>query len=389
MTAQRESTPLVPCTVEYRSPDELGSVAARYVSEALADDAVVVTITTSVHRVAILAELEAHIADVRDALVSNRLMMLDVREILGAVVAGDRIDGARFAAVVERAIERAAQRRRGADIRVLTELTEVLVLSGRATAAREMDELWEGLALRHPLTLTALSCAADASPLPPKALPLAPERPPSGVRRRSQPPPDMSVVLHDLRGTLNAILGWTTVLEDAVQSTPAKLAVEAVLRNVEIQTRMLDDLYDAYEIDAGRLALARTPTDLVAVVRDAVATSLRTAQTRNVAFVVATPATAALVGDPSRIHQALVGILGWAIRHAARGGSVRIGLARADAEWELDIATSEGREPRWETTSELGVRNARAILELHGGQALAGPEGSIRIRVPVSTSDGA
>jgi signal transduction histidine kinase len=385
MTAQSPSPRRASVTtLAHRTEDELREAAFRFVVGGLDSAAVVVTITTNEHRSWISAALAAASIDVRDATLHGRLLMLDAHEILCAVLRDDRPDPARFAAVVERTIARVARRRRRAPIRVLSEMVDLLEATGRTPAALALEELWVRLTQRHAFELTSLLRVADGArpTITPEASPPEPSRPASGTRPRVLPPPDMPAVLHELRGTLNAILGWATVLEDAVHDPAARTAVDAILRNVAVQTRLVDDLHAAHELDGGRLSLAVTSTDLAVVVRDAVTELEPSARIRNLSIAVRGLLAAPFVGDPARIHQALVGILGCAVRWVARGSTLGIDVTLRDTGYTIAITAGHG-EP-WLKTSELGVRNARAIIELHRGELRLDEGEVVIVRLPRS-----
>lgn len=54
----------------------------------------------------------------------------------------------------------------------------------------------------------------------------------------------LAVLSHELRTPLAAIAGWTGVLKVSESPEDARRAVEAIERNVGLQSRMVDDLLD-------------------------------------------------------------------------------------------------------------------------------------------------
>src|SRR6266850_6789897 len=73
----------------------------------------------------------------------------------------------------------------------------------------------------------------------------------------------LSTLSHELRTPLNAVYGWATMLERGqLGAEQAQRALQIILRNVNAQVRLIDDLLDLSRVASGKLRLAVQPVDL-------------------------------------------------------------------------------------------------------------------------------
>jgi signal transduction histidine kinase/ActR/RegA family two-component response regulator len=220
----------------------------------------------------------------------------------------------------------------------------------------------------------------------------------------------LGTVSHELRTPLNAISGWAALLAqkpDDVASVKRGLAV--ISRNVEAQTKIVEDILDASRVISGKLRIDPRPTDLLAVVRDAIEVVRPSANAKsiNIALTADTSDAFLLVGDAQRLQQVVWNLLSNAVKFTDENGHVTIELVRAPASIEL-VVRDDGRgiEPSLlphvfdrfhqgdgSTTRRhgglgLGLAIVRHIVELHGGRveaesAGAGKGATLRVSLPV------
>jgi signal transduction histidine kinase len=79
----------------------------------------------------------------------------------------------------------------------------------------------------------------------------------------------VAAICHDLRGPLNAILGWTTILRRAAPESMAR-GLDVVERNVRLQAWMLEDVSELYRVAGGVELARRDRVDLAALTVGAV-----------------------------------------------------------------------------------------------------------------------
>jgi len=148
---------------------------------------------------------------------------------------------------------------------------------------------------------------------------------------------------HELRTPMTAILGFTDLLLD-VPSLPeeAREQLSVVKRNSSHLMAVLNDVLDLSRIEAGRLEVeqvALSPGHLVAEV-----TSLWRVRAREKGLELSTgfetPIPSEVLSDPTRVRQALMNLVGNAIKFTERG-EVRLDVAyRRDAEC-LEVRVSD------------------------------------------------
>lgn len=191
---------------------------------------------------------------------------------------------------------------------------------------------------------------------------------------------------HELRMPLTIIRGEAQVaLRSGVQGAPdATEALERILEQTRVLTRLLDDLFLIARAEAGGLRLNLHTADLGELVLR-VAHDFSTLACESGATVRADAQRGLFARiDPDRVRQALSALIDNALRHTGPGVNVRVG-ARAEGGW-ITIAVADdgpgidpaaapdlfGRFRRGRTRSDgsgLGLTVVRALAEAHGGTA--------------------
>jgi signal transduction histidine kinase/CheY-like chemotaxis protein len=128
---------------------------------------------------------------------------------------------------------------------------------------------------------------------------------------------------HEIRTPMTAILGYTDLLLDQNGALPEEAArdLEIVRRNGAHLIEILNDILDISKIEAGRLAVERIPTDLVQVIVEVASLMRVRAEQKGISlgveFVTRMPERVGT--DPTRLRQALVNLIGNAIKFTERG----------------------------------------------------------------------
>src|SRR6185503_2948911 len=78
----------------------------------------------------------------------------------------------------------------------------------------------------------------------------------------------LAIVSHELRSPLNALRGWSHLMATSKPLEPQLIdrAAKAIKRNVDHQTRLIDDLLDTSRIVSGKLTIERRAVNLVEIV---------------------------------------------------------------------------------------------------------------------------
>ena len=131
---------------------------------------------------------------------------------------------------------------------------------------------------------------------------------------------------HEIRTPMNAIFGFAQLLDELVEGDRAKYYVRAITQSGESLLALINDILDLSRIEAGRLDLHPQPTDLRALLADALAMFVPMAGERGVALRTRIDADvpAAVLVDPLRLRQIVVNLVGNAIKFTA-AGSVAVG----------------------------------------------------------------
>ncbi len=198
----------------------------------------------------------------------------------------------------------------------------------------------------------------------------------------------LATVSHELGGPLTAMVGWASMLRDqALDARSVRRAAEVIERNARLQQRLVEDIVDTVRASRGTMRLERQRVDLASLVAAAVDAARPTADTRGVRLKTAIqPGEHAVWGDPARLYQVLANLLGNALKFTPSGGSITVGLDRADRAVRVTVAdTGAGIAPDFlphvfepfqkgpDSVGGLGLGLAivRHLVETHGGTVAA------------------
>src|SRR5262245_8317184 len=209
----------------------------------------------------------------------------------------------------------------------------------------------------------------------------------------------LTMVSHELRSPLNAVLGYTRLLRPGpTDSAFVAHAASVVERNAKAQLQIIEDLLDSARIITGKLRLETGPTDLVPVLDAAIEVIRPAAESKgvelNAHFI---PLPEQVLGDADRLQQIIWNLLSNAVKFTPEGGRVELRM-ESDAE-RVCITVSDngaGIEPeflpyvfdrfRQADTSVtrrfgglgLGLSLVKQLTELHGGTINATSDGAGR-----------
>ncbi|MGY0061281.1 sensor histidine kinase [Streptomyces sp. LZ34] len=140
-------------------------------------------------------------------------------------------------------------------------------------------------------------------------------------------------VAHELRTPLANLRGYLEALRDGVVEPEPEL-LDSLHEEVLLQQRIVDDLQDLALAEAGALTYHRVPVDLGELLETCRTAHRAQAERAGVALTAPTPP-----GDPvyahadaDRLRQAVGNLVSNAVRATAPGGTVRLSLARREAE---------------------------------------------------------
>ena len=126
---------------------------------------------------------------------------------------------------------------------------------------------------------------------------------------------------HEIRTPMNGILGMTELLQRSRLAPEQAEALRLIQVSAEALMRLLNDILDLSKIEAGRLELEAVPFRLRDMVTEAVQTHSASAAAKQLelAVRVSPDAPEHLVGDPGRVRQVLVNLVGNAVKFTDQG----------------------------------------------------------------------
>ncbi|MCW5840629.1 MAG: HAMP domain-containing histidine kinase [Caldilinea sp.] len=194
-------------------------------------------------------------------------------------------------------------------------------------------------------------------------------------------------VAHELRTPLTVLQGNLRAILDDVYPLD-KEEIARLYDQTRHLHRLINDLHELAQAEAGRLPLTLAPVDLAALAADAVDALAPIADEQDVRLVHAVAAGPVVIdGDRARLMQVLQNLLANALRYTPAGGSVTVIASRTGASAAIVVCdTGEGIEPahlpyvfdrfyradsarnRSQGGAGLGLAIVRALTEAHGGE---------------------
>ena len=207
----------------------------------------------------------------------------------------------------------------------------------------------------------------------------------------------LAIVSHELRSPLNALRGWSHLLATTQPFEPALVerAAKAIKRNVDHQTRLIDDLLDTSRIVSGKLNIDRRTVNLVEVVLAALEAVRPTAAAKNIELRF-TPVDSGItvMGDAGRLQQLVSNLLSNAVKFTPERGAISVSLQKNGERMQLLVRDNGiGIAPEFlphvfdrftqaDTSAArragglgIGLALVRHIALLHGGQVRADSPG--------------
>jgi PAS domain S-box-containing protein len=205
----------------------------------------------------------------------------------------------------------------------------------------------------------------------------------------------LAVLSHELRTPLTPVLMTAAVRErdpGLTQTIQAEMAM--IRRNVELETKLIDDLLDLSRITSGKLTLQMELLDLNTAVNQVCDICRSQIQEKGIELSFDLDTSIAPVNaDASRLQQVLWNVLKNAAKFTPEGGSIHVCTARRDEWVQVQVQDSgagvapellpkifdafeqgDVRVTRKFGGLGLGLAISKALVELHGG--------SIRVESP-------
>ena len=206
----------------------------------------------------------------------------------------------------------------------------------------------------------------------------------------------LATLSHELRTPLNTVLGYTHMLQNgAVEAATLAKALDAISRNAQTLTRLVNDVLDASRIVTGKMRLHVQRCDLSLVVREAIETMRPAIAARGQTLQVELGDGLIVNGDPDRLRQVVWNLMSNAAKFTPDHGAITVCGTTRQGNVVLQVADSGSGisaealprvfERFWQADSThtrghaglgLGLSLVRHFVELHGGRVTAHSDGA-------------
>ncbi|MFN2542372.1 MAG: ATP-binding protein, partial [Chthoniobacterales bacterium] len=199
----------------------------------------------------------------------------------------------------------------------------------------------------------------------------------------------LGMVSHELRTPLNAVFGWTRLMQENVLTDAERAkAVDSIMRNAEVQARLIEDVLDITRIVNQKLTLDRQILNLREIVRQSVEAILPSAKVKQVSLTSSAESDDFLVhADPMRLQQVLLNLLSNAVKFTPAGGKIHVAVTQRWFRAAIVVSdTGQGigrdllphifeRFRQGDSSSKrshgglgLGLAIAHQLVTMHGGE---------------------
>ena len=216
-----------------------------------------------------------------------------------------------------------------------------------------------------------------------------------------------SIVSHDIRTPLNAILGYSELLQHGVADQAEKDgALESIRASGTTLLQLVNDVLDLAKMDAGKMALKPGPMRLDKLTNEVFASFRMAAAEKGIKLVNRAAGVPTVVLDEHRFRQILFNLVGNAVKFTA-SGSVEVSASYAGTNLEVAVSDTgcgiasdmlsrvldpfvQVQDPRHAADraggTGLGLAICRSLVEVMGGRLVVESEldkgSTFRILIP-------
>jgi signal transduction histidine kinase len=221
----------------------------------------------------------------------------------------------------------------------------------------------------------------------------------------------VSIVSHDLRNPLMAVIGSTDLLLELMRNDGGRDVERAQLATLRHAAdgmhRLIRDLLDVTRLDSGPLPIRHNRVNVIDVINDVMRMFHTTADARRLTLQCETAGEIpVIVGDRDRLGQALSNLLGNAVKFTPDGGRITVKVEGLPAGIRVSVTDTGSGIPSeqiphlfnrfWQASRHdgrglgLGLSIVKAIVEAHGGtvEVTSPPRGGSTFCMVLPLADG-
>jgi signal transduction histidine kinase/CheY-like chemotaxis protein len=216
-----------------------------------------------------------------------------------------------------------------------------------------------------------------------------------------------SIVSHDIRTPLNAILGYSELLQYGIES-PAERneALRSIRASGTMLLQLVNDVLDLAKMDSGKMTLHPEPVHLTQLTDEVFASFRMIAAEKGIELVNRTAGLPTVLLDEHRFRQILFNLIGNAVKFTSQG-SVTVAASYADTTLEVAVADTgcgipsdmltrildpfvQVQDPSHSAArtggTGLGLSICKSLVEIMGGELVVeselGKGSTFRVRIP-------
>ena len=221
-----------------------------------------------------------------------------------------------------------------------------------------------------------------------------------------------SIVSHDIRTPLNAILGYSELLQSGLDESERDEALQSIRASGTTLLQLVNDVLDLAKMDAGKMTLQPGPMRLDHLTDEVFASFRMAAAEKRIELVNRTGEVPTILLDEPRFRQVLFNLVGNAVKFTAKG-TVTVAASYTGTDLEVTVSDTgcgipsdmltrvldpfvQVQDPTHSADrtmgTGLGLPICRSIAEAMGGRLIVeselGKGSTFRVRIPgIATSE--